>query len=224
MPQNKRALERDGVVWFRNALSETDLAELEAALEFGERPGYRPRATARLMASLGFGSRMGELAESVLPRARPVRLVAFNKSRDANWSVPWHQDRVIALRDRAEVSGYSGWGLRDGLWHAEPPIDVLEEMIFARIHFDRTDHRNGAMEIASGSHREGRVSDAEADLIAQKYPSHQCRANRGDVVFIRALSLHRSSGSRSGLPRRALRVDYSAYRLPEPLQWGLLSV
>lgn len=197
------------------------MAKLERALEFGERPGYRPKAHAELMSMLGPASPLGELVSTVLPGARPVRLVAFNKSSAVNWAVPWHQDRVVALKEKADVHGYFGWARRDGLWHAEPPVQVLEGMIFARIHFDRNDHENGAMELASGSHLEGKVSADAADNVAQNYPTITCEAERGDVALIKALTLHRSSTSAAAETRSALRVDFASQALPAPLEWGV---
>ena len=221
LPQSRERFEQDGFVWFRQALTEPDLAKLERSLDFGERPGCRPKAHAELLSLLGPASPLGERVSTVLPNARPVRLVAFNKSSALNWAVPWHQDRVVALKEKAEVHGYSGWARRDGLWHAEPPVQVLEGMIFARIHLDRNDHANGAMQLASGSHCEGKVSADAADRIAQNYPTITCEAERGDIVLIKALTLHRSSASTSTGTRRALRVDFANQALPAPLEWGV---
>ena len=218
--RNSDTLEREGFVWFRAGLSEAELEDLESELEFGERPGYRPHASRPLLSKLAPPSPLGRLASRVLPNARPVRIVAFNKSPEANWAVPWHQDRVLAVRNREEVEGYSGWTRRDATWHVQPPLPILQNMVFARVHFDRNDQQNGAMELASGSHRHGYVSQTDAGEIARKHPSAVCEAERGDVVFIKALTLHRSLSSTSDAPRRALRIDYSNQDLPAPLEWA----
>ena len=220
MLRSKRILEQDGFVWFRRALSEGQIGDLESELGFGHRPGYRPAATSSLLSKLGPDSPVGRLASSLLPNANPVRLVAFNKSPEANWSVPWHQDRVVAVRKRARVDGYSGWSRRDAVWHVEPPLPLLEGMIFARVHFDRSDERNGAMELAAGSHKEGRVSQDTASETAKRHRSVLCEAERGDIVFIKALTLHRSVSSESNANRRVLRIDFANEKLPNPLEWG----
>jgi len=217
---NSEAFDTDGFIWFRNALSEDQISDLEAELEFGRRPGYRPVASASLLAKVGCRSPLGKLGSRLMPNVRPVRFVAFNKSPEANWTVPWHQDRVIAVKARAHLDGYSGWSQREGLWHVEPPLPVLETMIFARVHFDRNDHTNGAMEIAAGSHREGRVSQSNASDVSKNYQSVLCKAERGDVVFIKALTLHRSIASKSPESRRALRIDFANQELPAPLEWA----
>ena len=52
-------------------------------------------------------------------------------------------------------------------------------------------------------------------------PVEICDARRGDLLFVKALALHRSSSSSapSGGHRRALRIDYSSEELPFPLEW-----
>ena len=172
------------------------------------------------MSLLRVGCPVGSLSQRVLPDCQPVRLVAFNKSRSSNWAVPWHQDRIIAVSSKHEVQGYSNWGRRSDYWHVEPPIEVLSKMVFARIHFDHTTFENGAMELAVGSHRLGEVAASDAKIEAEKRPLEICDAKPGDVLFVSALTLHRSRAARVTSERRALRVDYSAVELPEPLRWA----
>lgn len=43
------------------------------------------------------------------PNLRPTRVVTFDKSETANWGVPWHQDRVIAVQERHDVDGFENW-------------------------------------------------------------------------------------------------------------------
>lgn len=38
--------------------------------------------------------------------ARPVRAILFDKTPQANWSLGWHQDRTIAVRERRETCGF----------------------------------------------------------------------------------------------------------------------
>lgn len=93
-----------------------------------------------------------------LPNAKPVRVVVFDKTPQQNWGVPWHQDRVIAVKARHDVPGYHNWSQKCGVWHCEAPSAVLGQMLFLRLHLDPTDAGNGAMEIALGSHRAGAVA------------------------------------------------------------------
>jgi ectoine hydroxylase-related dioxygenase (phytanoyl-CoA dioxygenase family) len=166
-----------------------------------------------------------QLARRVLAAARPVRLVAFNKSEASNWSLPWHQDRVIAVRERFDLPGYVNWTRKVGVWHVEPPTEILQRMLFARVHLDRATEENGCMELALGSDAFAKVIDSAAEPIANRPGAQRelCIAERGDVLLVKALTLHRSRASQSVGERRALRIDYAAEALPSPLEWEFSS-
>src|ERR1044072_2601349 len=52
-------------------------------------------------------SRLMLLVEPILGRgARVVRGIYFDKHKDANWKVTWHQDLTIAVRGRVEVDDF----------------------------------------------------------------------------------------------------------------------
>ena len=214
-------IDRQGRVWVRGALDESDLAFLDRACRVKNSPGVRLDWSDGLSDVIGDTSRLTQLARKLLPGAFPVRMVVFNKSSDVNWSVPWHQDRVIAVRAKHSVSGFETWTKKAGTWHVEPPIDLLRKMIFARVHLDDTDERNGCLELALGSHAHGRMNAEDASEMARSAPLELCHARRGDVLFVKALTLHRSRPSRRHTDRRTLRVDYCAKRLPKPLEWAL---
>ena len=201
-----------GRVWIRSALPEEALRALDAACDTGESPGQR------LLINLP--TALTALARQLLPSARPVRVIAFNKSEANNWTLPWHQDRVVALRERAEMPGYTNWTNKVGIWHAEPPIELLEGMLFARVHLDPADTDNGCLQLALGTHARGKIAAADAAAIANASSIEDCVAQRGDILFAKALILHRSSPSRTNAGRRAIRIDYCADDLPLPLQWA----
>jgi len=206
-------LEREGRVWARRALSNSDLTMLDGLASVDGIPGERLRISDGL-------EEVGALAASLLPNARVVRVVAFNKAESANWTLPWHQDRVIALQDRIETPGFTNWTNKAGIWHAEPPIELLERMIFARIHLDPACEDNGCLQLALGTHTLGKVAAADVEGVANAAPIEHCVAERGDVLFAKALILHRSSPSRTNANRRAIRIDYCADPLPTSLAWA----
>lgn len=76
------------------------------------------------------------------------------------------------------------------------------------------------MELAVGSHHLGGVAASDAKFEAEACPTEVCEAEPGDVLFVSGLTLHRSKVARIESERRALRVDYSAAELPDPLQWA----
>lgn len=192
LPSDAVTLEREGRVWFRGAVGADDLGLLDLACDVSGAPGARLDWNDGLARAVGVGRGLTELARRLLPGAMPVRVVVFNKSSDLNWNVPWHQDRVIAVRERHDVDGFNAWTRKAGTWHVEPPIDFLREMIFARVHLDDADAQNGCLELALGTHTLGRVKAEDADAVAGSAPLEICRAGRGDVLFVNALTLHRS--------------------------------
>jgi len=213
--------EETGRLWIRQALAEADLSALEQAAAAPQKPGVRLAWNETFQEKLGANSKMADVVGHVMPNCFPVRLVAFDKTPEANWSVPWHQDRVLAVAERHDVHGFGNWSRKAGTWHAEPPTELLESMLFARIHLDDTDEVNGCLEIARGTHVSGLVPAHEATSIAEQAPREICRAARGDVLLVKALTLHRSLSSASQLSRRALRVDYANTALPPPLEWSV---
>lgn len=214
-PETAR-LEADGWFWFREALSEAELTALERVCALDNAPGLRIAGAPDVVAAL---ASIDRLASRLLPGARPVRMVAFDKSEARSWSLPWHQDRVVAVRERVEAPGFFNWTRKSGVWHVEPPIDLLERMLLLRVHLDSADAGSGCLEIATGSHSGGMIANDRAEGVASAAVTEQCIAERGDVLAAKALILHRSGASHSSASRRAIRIDYSADRLPAPLEW-----
>ncbi|QPH52902.1 phytanoyl-CoA dioxygenase [Pontivivens ytuae] len=208
----------EGRVWLRGLVGPGDLARFDALTEGDGRPGMR-QADPALVALLGEGSVVGQAVGRLLPGARPVRIVSFDKRVGRNWALPWHQDRVIAVRERRDVPGFGRWSRKGDMWHCEPPVEVLARMLFVRLHLDDQDAETGAMEIALGE--PGPVPVAEAAARAEALPREVCVAARGDVLVLPMLTLHRSGPSDRETPRRVLRVDYAAEGLPGGLEWAL---
>lgn len=212
--------ERSGRVWLRDAVSEDDLALFDNAATASSKAGQRLDLSTALHAALSNESSLLCAVRLLAPDAVPVRMVAFNKSEGANWGVPWHQDRVIAVAAKADIAGYTNWTNKSGTWHCEPPQSILDEMLFVRVHLDETNQLNGAMEIAVGSHTEGVVPSPRADKVANAYPVETCAAKRGDVLILKMLTLHSSKPAQVQSGRRVLRVDFATCQLPSPLSWS----
>ncbi len=91
------------------------LAELNSALAGlpGGEAGVRISGLTELAPLLTSGGVIGSIAASVLGAgSRPVRAILFDKTEAVNWSLPWHQDRTICVKERAEVSGYGPWTIK----------------------------------------------------------------------------------------------------------------
>lgn len=157
------------------------------------------------------------LAGSVLGKeARVVRAIFFNKTPDANWKVPWHQDLTIAVREKRETAGFTAWTRKGSVWHAQAPEAILRRMLTLRFHLDDADETNGALKVVRGSHGR-RLSSAEVQKLPK--PFTLCRASKGDAVLMRPLVVHSSSAGTSPENRRVIHLEMAAENLPDNLKW-----
>ena len=160
------------------------------------------------------------LVEPILgSTARVVRGIYFDKHRDANWKVAWHQDLTIAVRKRIEVDGFAAWSVKAGIDHVQPPLSVLENMLTLRIHLDQTDESNGALRVLGGTHRLGRLDAEQIRHGRQNQQPIICSVTRGGVLAMRPLLLHSSLPSANPTHRRVLHFEYAAHDLPSCLAW-----
>lgn len=211
----------DGAQLFKSVLKPR-IAELEAALidlppdEAGVRiqgiEGLKP-----LLASTGC---IGAVAASVLGEAaKPVRAILFNKSPRTNWSLAWHQDRTICVKNRRDVPGFGPWTVKGGMQHVAPPFELLAKMVTLRAHIDAVPATNAPLLIAPGSHRLGRIAVSEVDEIVRRCGTRACLADAGDVWLYSTPILHASEAASAPAQRRVLQVDFAAEALPNGLEW-----
>ena len=184
----------DGVAAFENMLCENDLRAMEALFPVlgAGTPGARSAAfTPEAQAWLGAHDGLNELARRLGGGAMcPIRYLAFDKSADANWFVPWHQDRAADGRERLPAE--------------------LENMLALRIHLDDCDENCGPLEVIAGSHGAGRLdASAIAGVVADGH-GLLCLAARGDIVAMRPLAVYRSQRARVPRARRVLHIEYTA--------------
>ncbi|MBB6254844.1 phytanoyl-CoA dioxygenase family protein [Nitrospirillum iridis] len=215
-------LARDGVQWYAAALSPVELEHLTRVLTGvpAARAGVRLRDVPGLAAFLDTAGPVGRLAASALGAdARPVRAVLFDKSVANNWALGWHQDRTIAVAERVEVPGYGPWSVKDGLTHVAPPADLLAGMATLRIHLDPVGPDNAPLLVAPGSHRLGRVAEADIADAVRRCGQAACLAEPGDIWLYATLILHASAVAARPDRRRVLQVDYAAGDLPGGLRW-----
>lgn len=185
-------------------------------------PGTRITRLGPLARHLAGAGAVARIAASLLgPDARPVRAIAFDKSPAANWALGWHQDRTINVRHQAEVEGYGPWTIKQGSPHVEPPYALIEAMVTLRIHLDPVTRDNAPLDIALGSHRLGCIPEARVAEVVASSRIAACLAQSGDVWAYATPILHASARSASAGQRRVLQIDYSATRLPAPLEWAL---
>lgn len=148
-----------------------------------------------------------------------VRGILFDKTGDANWTVPWHQDLAIAVRKRIEVEGFGAWSMKAGVPHVQPPSEILERMLGLRLHLDDCDADNGPLDVLPGSHRHGRLTDGEVDRWKSGTDPVTCTVARGGIILMRPLLLHRSLSAASPRRRRVIHIEYASAALPDGLEW-----
>ncbi|MFV3127873.1 phytanoyl-CoA dioxygenase family protein [Niveispirillum sp. KHB5.9] len=185
-----------------------------------DRPGLRLRGVEPLHDLLGPQGRVGRLAADLIrPGAMPVRALLFDKSAARNWTVGWHQDRVIAVRERRDVPGFGPWSVKDGIHHVAPPVSVLAGMVTIRLHLDPVDEGNAPLLYAPGSHRLGMVPEREVAQAVARCGTATSLAAAGDAWAYATLILHASAPAVQTGRRRVLHVDYAAAALPGGLEW-----
>jgi Phytanoyl-CoA dioxygenase (PhyH) len=215
-------LDRDGAQLHAAALSPTELSALRdlgeslTAGTAGERLFGHP-----LVAHLtGPDSTLRRLAALTLgPHARPVRAVLFDKSAANNWPLGWHQDRVIAVKARADVPGFGPFTVKQSILHVQPPAEVIAGMVTLRAHLDPVDDDNAPLLIAKASHQLGLVPVDEVSEVVARSEVAACLARPGDVWVYHTLILHASEAAARPRRRRVLQVDFAATLLPAPLDW-----
>lgn len=164
--------------------------------------------------------RIRKIAERFLgKKAKVVRAIFFDKTADANWKVPWHQDLTIAVKEKRAARGFSVWTQKAGVQHVQPPIEILEKMITLRFHLDAADESNGALKVIPKSHKNGRLSAAEIKSWREANATRLCSVKKGDCLIMRPLILHSSSAGTAPKNRRVIHFEISAEDLPNGLDW-----
>lgn len=138
-----------------------------------------------------------------------VRAIFFDKVPGANWHVGWHQDRAIAVRERAELVGWGPWSVKAGVVHVLPPAEILERIVTVRLHLDDCDETNGPLRVLPGSHRHGILSNEQIAQLRATTPEVVCTGRAGSAVVLSPLLLHASSPAEVPRHRRILHLEFA---------------
>tara|TARA_R110000868_G_scaffold53249_8_gene167386 strand:- start:7850 stop:8572 length:723 start_codon:yes stop_codon:yes gene_type:complete len=194
--------------------------ELAAASTTG--PGIRITAPGRdLLNQICGPEKLADLASRLAGEAlRPVRILLFDKTASSNWAVTWHQDRVIPLRKKQVLPGFTRWTTKSGIPHVEPPESLSRRMVSIRLHLDDCGPANGPLSVIHGSHERGRLSDAEVEAIISHETPVSYPARAGDILILRTLIVHASDRAAAPSRRRVLHIDFAPDDLPQGLEWA----
>jgi ectoine hydroxylase-related dioxygenase (phytanoyl-CoA dioxygenase family) len=215
-------LERNGYAVLAGAADTQAAAEAFDSLIAGSSSGSRRvPADAEIVEQLAGQPVVRDIVSRLAGHdARPVRAIAFDKTADANWLVPWHQDRTIAVNSREDAADVINWTVKRGVTHCEPPAAMLETMLTLRWHIDGIGLDDGCLRVLTGTHRLGRLT---RDEIAQQLRfgnDASVPVPAGSIFVMRPLLVHSSRRRTTTGRRRVLHVEFAAGDPPVPLQWA----
>jgi ectoine hydroxylase-related dioxygenase (phytanoyl-CoA dioxygenase family) len=155
-----------------------------------------------------------------VPKGRVVvQATLFTKSSATNWLVPWHQDTSLPVAQRVDDPALPTWSIKEGVWHVQAPEPLLAQMLALRLHLDPCGPDDGPLRVLPGTHRQGRLTDADVTALATKGKAVVCTAAAGDVLLMHPLLLHASSKARGHSQRRVLHLLLGPTDLPHGLRW-----
>lgn len=152
--------------------------------------------------------------------SKPIRAIAFDKTDNANWFVPWHQDRTIAVQQRDDRAPVNHWTVKAGVPHCEAPVALLSRMLTLRWHLDLVAPADGALRVLPGSHVKGRLTTGCLRDLAARTPAVELAVPAGTVLAMRPLLAHSSRRRTTRGHRRILHVELAAEDPPPPLHWA----
>jgi len=220
--------DREGFAMRPSLLSSAEVAALVSLVEANTRSGPHRGGVRDILdevpelQAIAAHEDVRSLVQAILgPAAFVVRATLFDKTRAANWKVPWHQDLTIAVNERRDTEGYGPWSIKAGVQHVQPPATVLRNMVTVRIHLDPCPASNGALRVLPGTHHLGRLDQNHVAGFVQEEFATVCEALAGDALLMRPLLLHASSASLVPTHRRVLHFDFAACELANGIAWRL---
>jgi ectoine hydroxylase-related dioxygenase (phytanoyl-CoA dioxygenase family) len=157
-----------------------------------------------------------------------VRGLYFDKPPGLSWSLPWHQDLTIAVKEhqptqpestQESMDGFSKPTVKAGVCHVEAPTWLLENMLTVRIHIDAMCDHNGPVLVQRGSHRAGKLTHHLEPCLSEITEIH---CSVGSVMLMRPLLSHSSIASKpdSNMHRRIVHLELSSFEiLPNGYSW-----
>lgn len=175
------------VMTLREAVAEVDNASVDSPSISRRESVYAIRNLLDVPAirALATSPPVRQLVEPLLGRdAFAVRGIFFDKTPDANWKVVWHQDVSIAVREKRDVAGFGPWSQKAGVWHVQPPQEILEGMVTVRLHLDTCLESNGALRVISHSHTKGKLSAMEIAAEREHEAETVCEVPQGGALIM----------------------------------------
>jgi hypothetical protein len=131
----------------------------------------------------------------------------------------WHQERVVAVRERLDVKGFGPWSTRSGVAYVEPPASVLAQMVVVRVHLDSSTAERPPLEVFAGSHRSGKLSAADIQHLVDTEEPVTPRIEKGSILVMRPLLVHHAATHSPRTPYRVLQIEFAPAEAISPLHW-----
>lgn len=158
----KSHVDRDGFAILSNCINQETAQGLQADFP-GDRGPDRNVLSLPSVRALATSHSVRDIVEKILgSECFAVRGIFFNKTRQANWKVVWHQDLTIAVREQKPVEGFGPWTTKAGICHVQPPSAIMSGMLSIRLHLDESHSDNGPLRVIPGTHNLGRLSAPES--------------------------------------------------------------
>jgi Phytanoyl-CoA dioxygenase (PhyH) len=148
------------------------------------------------------------------PSAGLVRALYFDKPPERSWSLPWHKDWTIAVKNNSHPSKhFRRPTTKAGIPHVEASKSLLAGMLTLRLHLDPMTAENGPLCVIPGSHT------TEVEDSSQAVEIH---TKSGDVLAMRPLVSHSSimSIAETTMHRRVIHLEFApSIELPDGYEW-----
>jgi len=162
---------------------------------------------------------MNKASKYLSGKASLVRAIIFNKTEEQNWLVSWHQDKTVAVSTKFEKEGWGPWSIKDGIYHVQPPLEVLNQMVCFRIHLDASNLDNGCLKVIPDSHLLGIIKQEKIVEALKSEEQVDCEVSKGAALIMRPHLLHSSAKAKIPSQRRVLHLEYTSYQLPHGTTW-----
>lgn len=226
----KNTFEQEGFELVSSVYTSQEIEQIIQLIETKEKQGANFRQSKDLFAirnflkeylelhSLIFNQNLQKIIHQVGSTSHfVIKAIYFDKPKDSNWYVTWHQDLMIQVEDKIETNDFSAWTYKNKEYAVLPPLSILENIFTLRIHLDDTTKENGALKVIPKSHLKGIVRKNEAEIF-EKEPIF-CECKKGDVMLMKPLTFHASHKTTNQQQRRVIHIEFSNISLPNGLIW-----
>jgi ectoine hydroxylase-related dioxygenase (phytanoyl-CoA dioxygenase family) len=227
----KEKISRDGFAIVDNLLTDDEIADLLSVILQVDTSKPTFRKTNDLFAirqffkeipaaaDIVFNDKLTELVTNIFgDDFFVVKSIYFDKPKNSNWFVSYHQDLTISVDKKFDVQGYGPWTTKHNQFAVQPPLEILQDNFTIRIHLDNTSEENGALRVIAKSHKRGVYRPEAIDWTIET--ETVCNVPKGGAMIMKPLLLHSSGRTTNNNKRRVIHIEFSRSPLPNDLNWS----